>query len=99
MREDCVTECFADDAMVYAVGESVPEAVASLNGALDDAAEWIRQSDLVLNYEKCTAMIMSSQASRLVVERHATPVRLGDQSLTRQDCTKYLGVLVDRHLQ
>ena len=43
--------------------------------------------------------MMSSQASRLVVERHATPVRLGDQSLTRQDCTKYLGVLVDRHLQ
>ena len=48
-RTDAVTECFADDAMIYSTATTEQQAATQLNLALNDTAEWITQSDLVLN--------------------------------------------------
>ena len=98
-KSEAVAECFADDSMFYSAGRTVKEAVTKLNGALKDVAEWVDKADLVLNKEKCLAMIICSQYSKKKTTEDTTAVQMGEHVLKLQHSTKYLGVHVDQHLQ
>ena len=98
-RPEATVECFADDAMIYSCGKTLPEAVDQLNTALAHTTEWVKQSNLVLNMDKCVHMILASPWSRKNVEASKETVRLGDHELVRVDCVSYLGVKVDQSLQ
>ena len=96
---DAVTECFADDAMIYSTGTTALQAVTLLNSALKDTAEWIAQSDLVLNDKKCVYMFVTPPGKKDHIADCSAIVQMGDHELERKWSVKYLGVHVDQHLQ
>ena len=98
-RPEAVVECFADDAMIYSTGKTIPEAVNQLNIALARTTKWAEQSNLALNMDKCVHMILASPWSKTNVEASREIVRLGDHELVREECVSYLGVKVDQSLQ
>ena len=85
--------------MFYSVRVTAPEAVMKLNAALKDVSEWVNEADLVLNEHKCLAMIVSSQYSRSQSTHDTSAVQLGNHTLKQEVYTKYLRVIVDKHLQ
>ena len=98
-RLNARTECFADDAMIYCSGSTVAEAVTELNGALTDTAEWIAQSDLVLNEKKCVYMVITSPYKNNDKEKCTTKVLMGGHQLEKKQFVQYLGIHVDQHLR
>ena len=96
---DAVTECFADDAMIYSTGTTALQAVTLINSALKDTAEWIAQSDLVLNDKKCVYMFVTPPGKKVHIADCSAIVQMSDHELERKWSVKYLGVHVDQHLQ
>ncbi|GAU93758.1 hypothetical protein RvY_05649 [Ramazzottius varieornatus] len=91
-------EAFADDAMVSSTGKTVAEATSRLNTILARLVEWVDQSSLALNREKCVYMVLTTSHRKKHVESSTDKVKLGDHELQREECVRYLGVQIDQHL-
>ena len=98
-RPNAAVECFADDAMIFTRGTTVAEAVTELNIALSETADWIAQSDLVLNEKKCVHMIISSAHKKNDNGASSSKVLMGTHELEKKQSVRYLGVHVDQHLK
>ena len=85
---------FADDTKVYVQHDSIDGAIQILNSELTKVAEWFDSNKLTLNVNK-TQMLMMSR------KKHLNPqgdVILRNEAIQRVTKEKFLGVIVDQHL-
>ena len=60
--DGCVTNLFADDAMIYASGDSVSEVQRKLQSCLSNISSWYRENRLKINSDKSKVMHVGSKA-------------------------------------
>ena len=57
-----MTNLFADDAMIYASGDSVSEVQLNLQSCLINISQWYRENRLKINSDKSKVMLVGSKA-------------------------------------
>ena len=85
---------FADDTTVYVQNDSIDGAIEILNTELAKVALWFDSNKLTLNVNK-TQMIMLSRKKNLTPQNE---VILRNEVVQRVNKAKFLGVIVDQHL-
>jgi hypothetical protein len=93
-----VTECFADDTMVYATGSTIKEAIEKLNQALNRTVGWCERNMLQLNTKKCCTMILTSKKRVKTLEKNQQQIFIGQEPLQQLKVVRYLGIQLDRNL-
>ena len=90
------TNQHADDITIYASSKN-PDAVGSaLEDDLERISNWITANGLMMNVAKTQLMIMCRRGKQMEAEK--VKVHVGEVELPKQEAEKYLGVVVDRHL-
>ena len=85
---------FADDTTVHVQHDSIDGAIQILNSELAKVAEWFDSNKLTLNVNK-TQMLMMSRKKNLNPQGD---VILSNEAIQRVTKAKFLGVIVDQHL-
>ena len=85
---------FADDTTVYVQNDSIDSAIELINRELAKVALWFDSNKLTLNVNK-TQMIMLSRKKNLTPRNE---VILRNEVVQRVNKAKFLGVMVDQHL-
>ena len=85
---------FADDTTVYVQNDSIDSAIEILNTELDKVALWFDSNKLTINVHK-RQMIMLSRKKILTPKNE---VILRNEVVQRVNKAKFLGVIVDQHL-
>ena len=85
---------FADDTTVYVQQDSIDGAIQIVNSELAKVAEWFDSNKLTLNVYK-TQMLMMSRKKTLNPQ---FDVILRNEAIQRVTKAKFLGVIVDQHL-
>ena len=85
---------FADDTTVYVQNDSIDSAIEILNAELAKVALWFDSNKLALNVNKIQ-MIMLSRKKNLTPQNE---VILRNEVVQRVNKAKFLGVIVDQHL-
>ena len=85
---------FADDTTVYVQNYSIDSAIEILNTELAKVALWFNSNKLTINVNK-TQMIMLSRKKILIPQNE---VILRNEVVQRVNKAKFLGVIVDQHL-
>jgi len=92
----CTINQYADDITIYASSKN-PDAVASaLEDDLERISSWIMANGLMMNVAKTQLMTMCRRGKQMEAEK--VKVHVGEVELPKQEAVKYLGVVVDRHL-
>ena len=93
--DDCVTNLFADDAMIYASGDSVNEVKLKLQNCLNDISAWCRENRLRINSDKSEIMLVGSKAQlkslnvdEFILSYEVTPLELVENA-------EYLGMSIN----
>ena len=84
----------ADDTTVYVQHDSIDGTIQILNSELAKIAEWYDSNKLTLNVNK-TQMLMLSRNKNLNPQGD---VILGNEAIQKVTKAKFLGVIVDQHL-
>lgn len=81
---------FADDALLYVIGDSIDEGVRKINSDLEKLSDWFKMNKLMLNIDKSKCMIVNSKLSRNIYIDNAVLEEVAE--------IKYLGVIIDKNL-
>ena len=91
----CVTNLFADDAMIYASGDSVSEVQRKLQSCLSNISSWYRENRLKINSDKSKVMLVGSKAQlkslnvdEFISNYEGVPLELVENA-------KYLGMTIN----
>lgn len=87
---------YADDTIIYVNGDKVSEANDLICDTLATVNEWYIANKLVLNVNKCNAMLISPNNVDL---DNDFEVILNGRAISNVHFTKYLGVIVDSQLK
>jgi len=95
--KDCSIKIFADDTLIYVIGESSAEIERKLNVAFNVVEEWMNNNKLKMNAGKTKFMVVRSIRKEL---RGKIVVKCLDGSEIEQvELMKYLGVIIDDKLR
>ena len=93
--DGCVTNLFADDAMIYASGDSVSEVQLKLQSCLINISKWYRENRLKINSDKSKVMLVGSKAqlkslnvAEFILNYEGMPLELVENA-------KYLGMSIN----
>ena len=93
--DGCATNLFADDAMIYASGDSVSEVQLKLQSCLLNVSKWYRENRLKINSDKSKVMLVGSKAQLkslnvddFILKYEGTPLELVENA-------KYLGMSIN----
>ena len=86
---------YADDALIYVIGDTVSAAKAKLQIAINEASLWYAKNHLKLNEQKCHCMIICKDISP---QDQPEPILLNGEPLEYVSVTKYLGIYIDNKL-
>ena len=92
----CTVNQYADDITVYTSDKNPYAVGTALEGDLERISGWIRANGLMMNVAKTQLMTMCRRGKEEEAEK--VKVRVGEVELPKQEAVKYLGVVVDRHL-
>ena len=85
---------YADDTSIVYVGDDLPELVSHINSKLKIVSEWCRFNQLSLNPEKSEFMLITNKNVNF-----SPVISIGNSSVRRVDCVKYLGMFVDEKMK
>lgn len=85
---------FADDTLLYCAAKTASEAISKINHDLNKIYDWLNFHKLSLNMEKTSYMIISLKPLQNV----SPDVILNGIKITKSNCYKYLGVIIDENL-
>ena len=85
---------FADDTNVFLEGTNIDHMCALMNKELEKLCNWLHANKLSLNVEK-TQFILFTKREKCVV---SSPIKIFDVSIVEVNSVKFLGVLIDCHL-
>jgi hypothetical protein len=86
---------FADDTNLFTSGSNLPDIVSTINHEIPLLVDWLRANRLSLNTGKTHIMIFGKK-SKLNPEE--IDIRIGGTKLDVKNSTKFLGVILDSHL-
>ena len=87
---------YADDTVIFKSGINVPDTVAELQNDLNGFGSWCRANKLSINTKKSNYVIYGTKQKSARI-RHCLLTLQNDQ-LLKTPSYKYLGVLIDSHL-
>ena len=88
---------YADDTLLYSVGNSCNEASEKLQMSLDEICKWYYGNRLALNENKSKCMLITSKY-RTRQGNDLLHVNMNDTNIEQVRAVKYLGVTIDENL-
>ena len=92
----CQIQLFADDTLLFSVGENVKSVIEDLNYDLKNLYRWLTDNNLKLNINKTKFMIVKNKY--LMTNTNTDGVVINTNKIEQVKETKYLGVIIDEHL-
>jgi len=92
----CLPILFADDSNLFCSSQSLPTLYNHVNENLRYASAWFKANKLSLNIEKTVYIIFSKKSIAIPPNLN---IKIEDNIIERKECTKFLGVIIDRFLK
>jgi len=89
------TILFADDMVLSLSANSMHELTTKINHELETVDNWLKYNKLSLNYSKTQFMLFTKQNEYIDTNFN---VQINNHLLSRTECVKYLGVIIDDKL-
>ena len=86
---------FADDTSIYFDSDNLLNLQKIINGELKKVRKWLEANSLALNIDKTNYVIFPSPTNKA---DSFVRIKLGSKPVSRVNCIKYLGVLIDSTL-
>ena len=86
---------FADDTSVFISGKDSGSLISIMNTELTKLSLWLEVNKLSLNVAKCQHMFFYSRNKKICT---SLPVVIKGEAVSRVSTTKFLGVILDEHL-
>ena len=86
---------FADDTNLYYDSETLDDVIKKVNKGLKHVKRWLDSNRLSLNISKTNYIIFHSSASSVPTD---ISIKIGKKQISRVKYIKFLGVLLDEHL-
>ena len=86
---------FADDTNLYYDSETLDDVIKRVNKGLKHVKRWLHSNRLSLNISKTNYIIFHSSASSVLTD---ISIKIGKKQISRVKYIKFLGVLLDEHL-
>ena len=86
---------FADDTNILYSHKDLTELVNTLNTELTNISSWFKCNKLSLNIAKTNFIHFQTLHSNTELPHH---IKIDDLSLLKKDCTKFLGITIDKNL-
>ena len=86
---------FADDSTLYASHQDLQFLTRNINNELSKVKKWITCNKLTLNINKTQYIIFHRNK---IIPQNVEPIKIGQCVIKEVNCTKFLGVEVDRQL-
>ena len=93
--DGCVINLFADDAMIYASGDSVSEVQRKLQSCLSNISSWYRENRLKINSDKSKVMLVGSKAQLKSLNFDEFILNYEGMPLELVENAKYLGMTIN----
>ena len=93
--DGCVTNLFADDAMIYAPGDSVYEVQLKLQSCLINISKWYRENRLKIDSDKSKVMLVGSKAQLKSLNVDEFILNYEGMPLELVENAKYLGMSIN----
>jgi len=90
-----MTILFADDTVLSLSANSIHELKTKINQELEGVDNWLKYNKLSLNYNKTQYMLFTKQNEYTDTNFN---VQINNHLLSRTECVKYLGVIIDDKL-
>lgn len=87
----CEIVLFADDALIYYIGENANECVQQVNQDLNDLSYWFKMNKLKLNIDKTKGMIINGITESII--------KIDNDEIEIVNEIKYLGIIIDNKLK
>lgn len=92
----CKTSLYADDTCLYYASENPKSVTETLNADLLIIDAWLKRNKLALNVKKCEFLMIGT--TRRLKSAEVPDVLIQNVPISRVTHCKYLGVLIDEHL-
>lgn len=86
---------FADDTSLLYSSKSLNELEYTINCELVNIQQWLLSNKLSLNVSKSNFILFHSPYMEI---NHSVILKIGDEIVKEKDSTKYLGIIIDKHL-
>ena len=93
--DGCVTNLFADVAMIYASGDSVSEVQRKLQSCLSNISSWYQEDRLKINSDKSKVMLVGSKAQLKSLNVDEFILNYEGMPLELVENAKYLGMTIN----
>jgi hypothetical protein len=90
--------CFADDTIIYTVGDTVDEANKKLQKCMKGVEKWYIGNKLKVNVNKSKTMFIGTRQRLAKSKINDFQIWYGNQVLERVTEMKYLGIIIDQYL-
>lgn len=91
----CFMTIFADDTNLLVSDSSYPRLLQKMFVLLEKIQDWFEENDLILNAEKTKVVLFRTPQQRI---QRPDKITMLSQDLKPDQCTKFLGVFIDEHL-
>ena len=92
----CKIQMFADDTVIYVMGDRVDHIINTLNEELSNLFEWLNNNSMCLNVTKTKMMIIKNKNCK--INTVITDVQINKSVIERVVQYKYLGCIIDENL-
>lgn len=96
--ENCKIQMFADDTLLYVMGENIDEITQKLNNDLIHLSDWLNNNSLQLNINKTKSMVIRNRTHNCNLNLVNFNVKIDDEKIERVNEFKYLGCILDEYL-
>ena len=89
--DGCLTNLYADDSMIYASGDIIPEVKQKLQNCIQNISSWFKMNRLKINIDKTKVMLIGSKAQLKSLNVDDFILSYNDTPLELVENAKYLG--------
>lgn len=93
----CSIQLFADDTLIYFVGDCVADIITTINSELKTLTEWLNKNSLKVNVNKTKFIILKSKYNTIDTLTN-DGIYIEDEKVEQVNECKYLGVIIDQYL-
>jgi exonuclease III len=90
--------CFADDTVIYVVGETVEQVTKLLQKMVHGVRGWYEGNMLKINASKSEILLIGTKQKLRGVDANTFVIDFNGTVMNKADIVKYLGIMVDQHL-
>ena len=81
---------------MFVNGHNLDDAISTMNEELEKLCLWLRVNKLSLNVKKTHYIVFRTKQKK--IRRPLIPMKMGDEIIHEAEQTKFLGVVLDQHL-